>query len=166
MKLTSEVLARHLNCFAARDLDGLMADYAAEALFFSPEGTLRGPEAIRGIFEKLFIEFGKPGASTVSKLRQVEGGYVYLVWTAETADNSYELVSDTFVVRNGSIQMHAFTAKVHPKSDAASTGQPGVRFRARRPYMSEERNESNLVYPLKVPTKDAPASSSLLGSRN
>jgi hypothetical protein len=100
-----------------------MTDYAADALFFSLEGEMRGPDAIRGVFEKLFIEFGKPGASIASKLRQVEGDYAYLVWTAETPHNSYELASDTFVVRNGSIQMQAFTAKVHPKSDAVTTAR-------------------------------------------
>ena len=116
---TAEVLAHHFKCFADRDLDGIMADYSAEALFFAPDGALRGLEAIRGVFEKLFSEFSKPGVSIASKLRQVEGDYVYLVWTAETPDNFYELASDTFVVRNGSIQMQAFTANVRPKSDAA-----------------------------------------------
>jgi len=116
---TAEVLAHHFKCFADRDLDGIMADYSAEALFFTPDGALRGLETIRGVFEKLFSEFAKPGVSIASKLRQVEGDYVYLVWTAETPDNFYELASDTFVVRNGSIQMQAFTANVRPKSDAA-----------------------------------------------
>jgi ureidoacrylate peracid hydrolase len=116
---TAEVLAHHFKCFADRDLDGIMADYSAEALFFTPEGALRGAEAIRGVFEKLLNEFAKPGASVTSKKRLVEGEYVYSVFTAETPDNSYELASDTFVVRNGSIQMQAFTANVQPKSDAA-----------------------------------------------
>jgi len=116
---TAEVLTHHFKCFADRDLDGIMADYSAEALFFTPDGALRGLETIRGVFEKLFSEFAKPGVSIASKLRQVEGDYVYLVWTAETPDNFYELASDTFVVRNGSIQMQAFTANVRPKSDAA-----------------------------------------------
>ena len=115
MKSTSNVLAHHLKCFAARDLDGLMEDYAADALFFTPDGVQRGPEAIRGVFEKLFSEFAKPGASIASKQRLVEGEYVYSVFTAETPDNSYELANDVFVIRNGSIQMQAFTAKIRPK---------------------------------------------------
>lgn len=41
MRSTSDVLAHHLKCFAARDLEGLMADYAAGALFFTPDGVLR-----------------------------------------------------------------------------------------------------------------------------
>jgi len=114
-KTTAEVLAHHGKCFADRDLDGIMADYAPDAVFFSGDGVVRGPEAIRAVFEGLFREFAKPGASMASMQRLVEGDYVFLLWTAETADNSYELASDTFVIRNGSIQMQALTAKTRPK---------------------------------------------------
>ena len=113
---TSDVLAHHRKCFAARDLDELMADYSADAVFFSPEGALRGPDVIRGVFEKLFSEFSKPGASLTPRLTLIEGEYVYLIWTAETPDNSYELASDMFVIQNGRIRMQAFTASVRPKS--------------------------------------------------
>ena len=88
VKSTSDVLAHHLKCFAARDLDGLMEDYAADAVFFTLGGMLRGREAIRGVFEKLFSEFAKPGSSIASKMRLVEGEYVYSIFTAETPDNS------------------------------------------------------------------------------
>jgi nicotinamidase-related amidase/ketosteroid isomerase-like protein len=120
MRSTSEVLAHHFKCFADRDLDGIMTDYAADALFFTPEGALRGPRGNQGVFEKLFGEFAKPGAALASKRRLVEGDYVYTVWTAETPDHSYELANDVFAVQNGMIQMQAFTAKVHPKSDGAT----------------------------------------------
>ena len=115
MPSTAEVLAHHLKCFANRDLDGTMADYSPDAVFFSADGVIRGPDAIRAVFEKLFSEFAKPGASLASRQRLVEGDYVYLLWTAETAENYYELASDSFVIRNGSIQMQAFTAKIQPK---------------------------------------------------
>ena len=115
MRSTKEVLDHHLKSFAARDLDGVLADYSADAVFFSADGALRGPDAIRSVFERLFAEFAKPGASTVRRQRLVERGYAYVAWTAETADNSYDLASDTFVIRDGSIRLQAFTAKVRPK---------------------------------------------------
>jgi len=124
MRSTAEVLAHHFKCFAARDLDGIMADYSVDALFFTPDGALRGTEAIRGVFEKLFVEFAKPGVSIASRKRLIVGEYVYSVFTAETPDNSYELASDVFVVRNGSIQMQAFIAKVQPKSDTVRLQTP------------------------------------------
>jgi len=120
MRSTAEVLAHHFECFASRDLDGIAGDYSANALFFTPDGVLHGPEAIRGVFENLLREFAKPGASITSKKRLIEGEYAYSVFSAETPDNSYELANDVFVVRNGSIQMQAFTAKVRRKSDVDS----------------------------------------------
>ena len=73
MRSTAEVLAHHLKCFAARDLDGILADYSVDALFLSVEGALRGPDAIRAVFEKVFSQFAKPGASVASKLRLAGG---------------------------------------------------------------------------------------------
>jgi len=40
-----------------------MADYTAESRFFTPDGLLRGSEAIRRFFVRLFEEFAKPGMS-------------------------------------------------------------------------------------------------------
>jgi ketosteroid isomerase-like protein len=115
MRSTAEVLDHHLKCFAARDMEGVLADYSVDAVFFGPEGALRGPNAIKPVFEKIFAEFAKPERSFAMKQRLVEGEYAYIVWTSETADNSYELASDTFVIQNGSIRLQAFTAKVKPK---------------------------------------------------
>lgn len=115
MRSTAEVLDHHLKCFADRDLDGVWADYSADAVFFGPEGALWGPNAIKPVFERMFAEFAKPSASVAWKQRLIEGEYAYIVWTSETADNSYELASDTFVIQNGMIRLQAFTAKVKPK---------------------------------------------------
>jgi hypothetical protein len=49
------------------------------------------------------------------KLQSVEGDYAYLLWMAETADNVYELGTDTFVVSSGKIMLQSFAAKVTPK---------------------------------------------------
>jgi ketosteroid isomerase-like protein len=63
MRSTAELLDHHLKCFAARDMDGVLADYSADAVFFRPEGALRGPNAIKPVFERMFAEFAKLGAS-------------------------------------------------------------------------------------------------------
>jgi hypothetical protein len=55
---TQDVLTHHLNCFG--DITGTMADYTAESRFFTPDGLLRGSEAIRRFFVRLFEEFAKP----------------------------------------------------------------------------------------------------------
>ena len=63
----------------------------------------------------MFAEFGKPGAAFSMKQQSVEGDYAYILWTAETADNVYEVGTDTFVVRDGKIVAQSFAAKIAPK---------------------------------------------------
>jgi ketosteroid isomerase-like protein len=101
--------------FDAGDLQAVLSDYAPDAVFFTPDGTLRGPDAIRPVFQKLIAEFGKPGAVFNMKQQFVEGDFAYILWTAETADNVYELATDTFVVRDGKIVAQSFTARVKSK---------------------------------------------------
>ena len=112
---TSEVLDRHLKMFAEHDVDGILADYTADAVLFTASGPLKGPVAIRPLFEGLISEFQKPGTSFTMQQRFVEGDHAFMLWTGETADNSYEFATDTFVVRNGKIVAQSFAAKVKPK---------------------------------------------------
>ena len=76
---------------------------------------LREINAIRPLFERMIAEFAKPGAVFTMKQQNVEGDYAYILWTAETADNVYELGTDTFVVREGKIVAQSFTGKIMPK---------------------------------------------------
>jgi len=115
MNTTQEVLENHLKCFGKRDLNGILSDYAPMAILFTPDGPLVGVDAIRPLFEGLLAEFSKPGSSFELKHQSIKGEYAYILWTAETADNSYDLATDTFVVQNGKIVAQSFAAKVLPK---------------------------------------------------
>ena len=112
---TQDVLTHHLNCFGKGDLNGMMADYAAESKFFTPDGLLRGSEAIRRFFVRLFEEFAKPGMSFEMVRQDVCGDTAYIVWKAETADNHFEVGTDTFIVQDGKIVMQTFAGKISPK---------------------------------------------------
>ena len=115
MSVTRNVLDHHLKCFGEGNLDGILSDYAPSAVLFTPEGPLKGPEAIRPLFQTMFAEFGKPGATFAMKQLSVDGDYAYILWTAETADNTYEVGTDTFVVRDGKIVAQSFAGKITPK---------------------------------------------------
>jgi hypothetical protein len=41
---------RHLSCFAERDVQGVLADYSSDAVFFSPAGPLKGPDVNKRFF--------------------------------------------------------------------------------------------------------------------
>ena len=116
MNSTEEVLDRHLDCFGKGDLDGIVADYSSAAIMFTPRGPLKGPAEIRSLFQAIFTEFRKPGTTFSLQLRSVDGDYAYILWRAETADNVYEAVADTFVMRNGQIILHSFGGKIQAKN--------------------------------------------------
>ena len=115
MASTKDVLDNHLKAFDQGDLTGVLSDYAPGAVLFTKNGALKGVDAIRPLFETLIAEFGKPGATFKMEKQMVEGDYAYILWTAETADNVYEMATDTFAVREGKIVAQSFTAKVTPK---------------------------------------------------
>ena len=115
MRSTKDVVANHLKCFGERDLNGILSDYAPAAVLFTPQGPLRGVDAIRPLLQAMIAEFAKPGAAFSVKHQSVEGDYAYILWTAETADNVYEVATDTFVVRDGKIVVQSFAAKITPK---------------------------------------------------
>ena len=120
---TSDVLDRHLKAFAEHDLDGVLADYSSDAVFFAPGGPFKGPAAIRPLFEGLISEFAKPASSFTMQQRCIEGDHGYIVWTAETPDNSYEFATDTFHVQNGKIVAQSFAAKVKAKRRTSAKPQ-------------------------------------------
>ena len=115
MTSTKDVLDHHLKCFSEGDLTGILSDYAPGAVMFTPDGPLRGADAMRPLFQAMIAEFGKPGAAFRLKRQSVDGEYAYIVWTAETADNVYEVGTDTFVVRDGKIVAQSFAGKITPK---------------------------------------------------
>ena len=110
-----DVLDRHLKCFGEGDLKGILSDYAPGAVLFTPDGPLVGADSIRPLFQAMVAEFAKPGAAFNLQRQFVEGDYAYILWTAETADNVYEVGTDTFVVRDSKIVAQSFTGKIRPK---------------------------------------------------
>jgi hypothetical protein len=115
MDSTNDILDRHLRSFGEHNLQGILSDYAPGAVLFTPVGPLRSADAIKAFFQMLLTEFGKPGATFNLIQQSAEADYGYILWTAETADNVYELGTDTFVVRDGKIAAQSFAGKITPK---------------------------------------------------
>ena len=113
---TQDVLNHHLQSFGGGDLNEILADYTDESVIITADGALRGLAPIRPFFEAMFAEFAKPGASFAMGATVVDGDTAFITWSAETADNVYELGTDTFVVRDGKIATQTFAAKTTPKS--------------------------------------------------
>ena len=115
MLSTKDVVEHHLSSFDEGNLEGVLSDYAPNAVMFTAGGPLKGSEAMRPLFQALIAEFAKPGAAFHLQQQLVDGECAYILWTAETADNVYEMATDTFVVRNGKIVAQSFAGKITPK---------------------------------------------------
>jgi ketosteroid isomerase-like protein len=112
---TEEVLQRHVKCFFAGDVEGVVSDYSADAVLFTPDGPLKGHGPIREFFRALIKEFGQPGTTFSVQLQSIDGDFAYALWSAETADNVYEMATDTHVVRAGKIVAQSFAGQIKPK---------------------------------------------------
>jgi ketosteroid isomerase-like protein len=117
---TKEVFDHHVKCFGEGDLQGILADYSPGAILFTPDGPLKGIDPIRRFYQAVLAEFGKPGTAFSMKLVSIEGDFAYCTWTAETADNVYELGTDTLVVRDGQIVAQSFAGKITPKASVVA----------------------------------------------
>lgn len=116
MDTTKDVLNHHIQSFGEGNLNGILSDYASNAVMFTPNGPLEGVEAIKNLFKGLLAEFAKPGSSFKLNHESVKGDYAYILWSAETADNIYDMVTDTLVVKDGKIVVQSFAAKILPKN--------------------------------------------------
>lgn len=112
---TEEVLQRHVKCFFEGDLEGIVSDYSADAVLFTPNGPLKGHDTLREFFRVLIKEFHQPGTTFSMQLQSIDGEFAYGLWSAETADNVYEMATDTHVVRDGKIVAQSFAGKITPK---------------------------------------------------
>ena len=97
MRSTDDVLNHHLEAINQGDVSAVLSDYAPDAVLFRQDEVFKGIHAIKPVFEKFVAEFRKPGTISNTKQRSVEGDYAYMIWTAETAANVYELATDTLL---------------------------------------------------------------------
>lgn len=116
MSSTKEVLDRHLTSFGEHDLKGILSDYASGAVFFTPEGPLKGDE-IKAFFHALLAEFGKPGATFSLKHQSIEGDDGYIVWAGETADNVYGWAQTPSSCRMGRSSFSRSPVRSRPSSE-------------------------------------------------
>jgi hypothetical protein len=90
-----EVMAHHIAVVKQDDVDGVMQDYAADAVFVTPTETIIGAADIRKFFEHLATEHRDWKAYNVTQEVKTEG----VVLQKEVKSGKVEV----FVVRHGKI---------------------------------------------------------------
>ena len=111
---TREVFDRHMRHELDGDLDAILSDYAPDAVVATPEGIGSGYDHIRQNYERVLPLIG---SLELTPSVQVQGEVIYLTFRAHRDGKDELLGTDTFVIRDGLIQMHTFYA--HAPSPAA-----------------------------------------------
>lgn len=124
MASTEEVLDQHLAAFGAGNMDDILADYADDAVLVSPMGVIKGKDGLKALFEGLFKEFSHADAKFTMGNKTIDGQVAFITWSADTAENAYELATDTFLIVDGKIVAQTFAGKITPKSSPDDKAPP------------------------------------------
>lgn len=105
---TEKVVEHHIQSGNDRNIEEVMRDYADDAILIAPGGVLfKGKQAIRTSFEQLMAQ--DTGSAVVPNQKVFEGEVGYVVWTMDAGTAGAAHGSDTFIVRNGKIEVQTVT---------------------------------------------------------
>lgn len=107
-----EIFGHHATALIAGDIDGIVADYADDALFITPRGVLRGKDGVRAGFTTLLGEL--PNATWDVPTQIFEDDILFIEWSAVSEKTQVRDGVDTFVFRGDSIQVQTVRYTVEP----------------------------------------------------
>lgn len=108
-----EVFQHHAEALGAEDLDGIVSDYADDALFITPGGVRRGKQSIREAFSELVSDL--PHARWELPTQIYEDDVLLLEWKAESDKARVEDGIDTFIFGNGLIRVQTVRYTLIPR---------------------------------------------------
>jgi hypothetical protein len=104
---TRDVYDRHTRHELDGDLDGILSDYAPDAIVATPDGLDSGHDYIRESYERVLpLISSRELRSSI----QVLGEVLYLTFRAQHDGRDELIGTDTFVIRDDLIHMHTFHA--------------------------------------------------------
>ncbi len=112
---TLEIIHDHSVNLIGKNIEGVMADFAQDAVMISPQGVLKGHDALRANFEGTMKNLLTPDAKAEILLETAEGKVGYCIWKLESDRVSIPFATDTFVVENEKIVAQTFAATVVKK---------------------------------------------------
>jgi hypothetical protein len=97
-----EIFQHHAEVLAAGDLEGIVSDYADDAVFITPAGVRRGKDGVREGFVQLLADV--PSAEWAVPTQIYEDDLLFIEWSAESEKTRVEDGIDTFLFRDGLIR--------------------------------------------------------------
>jgi stage V sporulation protein SpoVS len=107
-----EVFNHHVQALGAEDVAATVMDYAETARVITPAGIAQGKDAIGKLFAELFRTL--PKAKWGVKTTYVDN-ILFLEWTADSAPASVSDGVDTFIFKNGLIEIQTVRFTPVPK---------------------------------------------------
>ncbi|MFE9500721.1 nuclear transport factor 2 family protein [Streptomyces collinus] len=103
-------MQHNMEAFAAGDIDGVVDDYASDAVIVNDlYGTVQGHSAIKELFHTLLTEVFPPENTVAHTCEIITGPLAFYTWRSDNASFG----TDTFVVEDGKITLQTFAAKFH-----------------------------------------------------
>jgi ketosteroid isomerase-like protein len=103
-----QVVTHHLAVFRTHDLEGVLSDYADDAIFIAPKSTAQGKAALRKMFASFFANRNaKASAPVFDATVTADGDVGYEHWVSNPGQPGSMAGTDAFVVRHGKIVFHA-----------------------------------------------------------
>ena len=115
-----DVFQRHVEAVLGGDLDAVAADYAADALVLTPTGQYRGPAEIRGVYAEL--QRALPAVTLEARVAVFADDALLLHWTADSDLHTVPDGVDTFVFRDGQIELQTISCTLVPKDTSSPNG--------------------------------------------
>jgi ketosteroid isomerase-like protein len=103
VRTPQEVFGHHADVLIAGDLEGIVSDYADDAVFITPAGPLYGKDGVRQGFTKLLSDL--PSAEWAVPTTIFEGDVLFIEWNAKSEKTQALDGIDTFVFRDGLIRV-------------------------------------------------------------
>ena len=98
-----EIFQHHATALIAGDIDGIVDDYADDAVFITPQGVQRGKDGVRAAFTALLADL--PNATGDVPIQVFEDDVLFITWSAVSEKAQATDGVDTFVFRGDSIQV-------------------------------------------------------------
>jgi hypothetical protein len=98
-----EIFEHHATALVAGDLEGIVSDYADDALIITPGGVLRGKDGVREAVTSLLGEL--PDADWAVPTQVFEDDILFIEWSAVSEKSRVRDGVDTFVFRDGLIRV-------------------------------------------------------------
>lgn len=98
-----EIFQHHAQALIAGDLDGIVEDYADDAVFITPKGVLHGKDGVREGFTALLRDL--PAAEWNVPTQIFEGDVLFIEWDAHSEASKATDGIDTFVFSGDHIRV-------------------------------------------------------------